>query len=59
LLDALARMQHGLTDTVAKVRAGSDAVTTGARRSAGNTDLSSRTEQQSSALEETPPAWRN
>ncbi|WP_227461292.1 methyl-accepting chemotaxis protein [Cupriavidus pauculus] len=54
LLDALARMQHGLTQTVAKVRAGSDAVTIGAREiAAGNTDLSSRTEQQSSALEET------
>jgi methyl-accepting chemotaxis protein len=54
LLDALARMQHGLTQTVAKVRAGSDAVTIGAREIAtGNTDLSSRTEQQSSALEET------
>ncbi|ABF11062.1 methyl-accepting chemotaxis protein [Cupriavidus metallidurans] len=54
LLRALSRMQHGLTDTVAKVRAGSDAVTTGAREiAAGNTDLSSRTEQQSSALEQT------
>jgi methyl-accepting chemotaxis protein len=59
LLDALSRMQHGLTETVAKVRAGSDAVTIGARKSAGNTDLSSRTEQQSSALEQPPPAWRN
>ncbi|EKZ99210.1 MULTISPECIES: methyl-accepting chemotaxis protein [Cupriavidus] len=54
LLRALSRMQHGLTDTVAKVRAGSDAVTTGAKEiAAGNTDLSSRTEQQSSALEQT------
>ncbi len=54
LLDALSRMQTGLTQTVSKVRAGSDAVTTGAREiAAGNTDLSSRTEEQSSALEET------
>ncbi|PWK35346.1 methyl-accepting chemotaxis protein [Cupriavidus plantarum] len=54
VLDALARMQHGLTETVLKVRASSDAVTIGAREiAAGNTDLSSRTEQQSSALEET------
>jgi len=54
LLDALARMRAGLTETVRKVRAGSDAVTTGAREiAAGNTDLSSRTEEQSSALEQT------
>ena len=54
LLDALSRMQAGLTQTVTKVRAGSDAVTIGAREiAAGNTDLSSRTEEQSSALEQT------
>ncbi len=54
LLDALSRMQAGLTQTVTRVRAGSDAVTIGAREiAAGNTDLSSRTEEQSSALEET------
>jgi len=54
LLRALSRMQTGLTQTVAKVRAGSDAVTIGAREiAAGNTDLSSRTEEQSSALEQT------
>ncbi|RZT36473.1 methyl-accepting chemotaxis protein [Cupriavidus agavae] len=54
LLDALARMQAGLTQTVTKVRTGSDAVTIGAREiAAGNSDLSSRTEEQSSALEQT------
>lgn len=54
LLDALSRMRAGLTQTVTRVRAGSDAVTVGAREiAAGNSDLSSRTEQQSSALEET------
>ncbi|WP_454766244.1 methyl-accepting chemotaxis protein [Cupriavidus campinensis] len=54
LLAALARMREGLTETVTKVRAGSDAVTIGAREiAAGNTDLSSRTEEQSSALEQT------
>ncbi|SDD47323.1 methyl-accepting chemotaxis sensory transducer with TarH sensor [Cupriavidus sp. YR651] len=54
LLGALSRMQAGLTQTVMKVRAGSDAVTIGAREiAAGNTDLSSRTEEQSSALEQT------
>jgi len=54
LLSALSRMQAGLTQTVVKVRAGSDAVTIRASEiAAGNSDLSSRTEQQSSALEQT------
>ena len=51
-------MQRSLTDTVTHVREGSDAIYAGTREiAAGNTDLSSRTEQQASALEELPPAW--
>ena len=54
LLDAMRRMQEGLTLTVSNVRACCDAINTGAREiAAGNLDLSSRTEQQSASLEQT------
>ncbi len=47
-------MQRSLSETVANVRQGSDAIYTGTSEIAmGNNDLSSRTEQQASALEET------
>ncbi|WP_322044397.1 methyl-accepting chemotaxis protein [Paraburkholderia sp. J67] len=54
LLDAMRRMQDGLTQTVRNVRGCCDAINTGAREiAAGNLDLSSRTEQQSASLEQT------
>ncbi|WP_321816007.1 MULTISPECIES: methyl-accepting chemotaxis protein [unclassified Paraburkholderia] len=54
LLDAMRRMQDGLSLTVRNVRACCDAINTGAREIAeGNLDLSSRTEQQSASLEQT------
>ncbi|POR50257.1 methyl-accepting chemotaxis sensory transducer with TarH sensor [Paraburkholderia eburnea] len=54
LLDAMRRMQDGLTQTVRNVRTCCDAINTGAREiAAGNLDLSSRTEQQSASLEQT------
>jgi methyl-accepting chemotaxis protein-1 (serine sensor receptor) len=54
LLGALTRMRDGLVDTVSKVRASTGAITHGANEiSAGNADLSRRTEQQAAALEET------
>jgi len=54
LATSVDHMQRSLTDTVANVRQGSDAIYTGTSEIAmGNNDLSSRTEQQASALEET------
>ncbi|NIE63494.1 methyl-accepting chemotaxis protein [Burkholderia sp. Ax-1719] len=54
LLDAMRRMQDGLTETVRNVRTCCDAINTGAREiAAGNLDLSTRTEQQSASLEQT------
>ncbi|WP_321880726.1 methyl-accepting chemotaxis protein [Paraburkholderia bannensis] len=54
LLDAMRRMQDGLTQTVRNVRTCCDAINTGAREiAAGNLDLSTRTEQQSASLEQT------
>ncbi len=54
LAQSVSHMQRSLTDTVTHVREGSDAIYAGTREiAAGNTDLSSRTEQQASALEET------
>ncbi|WP_319004522.1 methyl-accepting chemotaxis protein [Methylobacillus caricis] len=54
LLLALKDMNDRLTNIVAKVRQGTDAIATGSSEIAsGNLDLSSRTEQQASALEET------
>ncbi|MBN3793208.1 methyl-accepting chemotaxis protein, partial [Burkholderia sp. Ac-20353] len=54
LLDGLARMQHGLVETVGTVRGGSESIATAARQiAAGNIDLSSRTEEQAAALQET------
>ncbi|MBB0862851.1 HAMP domain-containing protein [Escherichia coli] len=57
LAQSVSHMQRSLTDTVTHVREGSDAIYAGTREiAAGNTDLSSRTEQQASALEETAAA---
>ncbi|WJD48860.1 methyl-accepting chemotaxis protein II [Enterobacter sp. PGRG2] len=54
LADSVNHMQQSLTDTVTRVRQGSDAIYSGTSEIAlGNHDLSSRTEQQASALEET------
>jgi methyl-accepting chemotaxis protein-1 (serine sensor receptor) len=54
VLAAVQRMQRSLSDVVSSVRRDSDAVSTAAGEiSAGNSDLSNRTEQQASSLEET------
>jgi methyl-accepting chemotaxis protein len=54
LLAALYRMQDNLTQTVAKIRQGANAIRAASTEIAtGNLDLSSRTEQQASSLEET------
>ena len=54
LASSVDHMQRSLTETVANVRQGSDAIYTGTSEIAmGNNDLSSRTEEQASALEET------
>jgi len=54
LLRALRHMNDSLVGIVGQVRGGTDTIATASRQiSAGNLDLSSRTEQQASALEET------
>ncbi|MGJ4748951.1 HAMP domain-containing protein, partial [Leptospira sp. SA-E8] len=54
LLQALREMQIALTDLVARVRTGSEAVSIASSEIAeGNQDLSARTEAQASALEQT------
>ncbi|HSW07200.1 methyl-accepting chemotaxis protein [Aquabacterium sp.] len=54
LLDALAKMQHRLRDIVAGVRQNAENVATASAEIAfGNNDLSVRTEQQASALQQT------
>ena len=54
LLLSITRMKTGLTHTVRQVLNSSDSVNVGAQEiAAGNLDLSSRTEEQSAALEET------
>jgi methyl-accepting chemotaxis protein len=54
LLRALRHMNDSLVDIVSQVRGGTDTIATASREiSAGNLDLSSRTEQQAGALEET------
>ncbi|WP_345815051.1 methyl-accepting chemotaxis protein [Paraburkholderia sp. PREW-6R] len=54
LLHALHTMQHGLVDTVSRVRLGTENINIGATEiAAGNTDLSQRTEEQAAALVET------
>ena len=51
LLHALAQMQEGLADAVARVRSGAENVNVGANEiAAGNLDLSQRTEEQAAAL---------
>jgi len=54
LTQGLHRMQSGLIDAIQTMRGGSEAIATATRQiAAGNLDLSQRTEQQASALEET------
>jgi len=57
LLSALKRMNGNLRDIVARVRSGTDTITTASTQIAtGNLDLSARTEQQAGSLEETASA---
>ncbi|MQA40241.1 methyl-accepting chemotaxis protein [Rugamonas aquatica] len=57
LLAALKRMQGNLSNIVGKVRIGTDAIHGASKDiAAGNLDLSSRTEEQASSLEETAAA---
>jgi methyl-accepting chemotaxis protein len=54
LLQGLARMQSALTETVRRVRHGSESIGAATKQiAAGNADLSQRTEEQASSLEET------
>ena len=54
LTQGLHQMQSGLVDAIQTMRGGSEAIATATRQiAAGNLDLSQRTEQQASALEET------
>ncbi|BDV43639.1 methyl-accepting chemotaxis protein [Geotalea uraniireducens] len=54
LLQALKEMNDGLVQIVSEVRVGADSIATATEQiSAGNADLSQRTEEQASALEET------
>ena len=54
LMASLQAMQHALADTVMQVRMGSESVATASTQIAdGNLDLSGRTEQQASALQQT------
>lgn len=54
LMSQLKIMQDGLIDIISRVRQGADSVATASSQiSAGNLDLASRTEEQSSALAET------
>ena len=54
LIDSLATMKDALANVVAQVRDSADAVVVAAGQvSAGNTDLSQRTEEQASSLEQT------
>lgn len=54
LLQHLAKTKNGLERTIASVRSGVDEINLAAREiAAGNTDLSSRTEQQAASLQET------
>ena len=58
LFAALKRMQESLTRTVSAVRRGVDEINVGSHEiAAGNTDLSSRTEQQAASLERPRPRW--
>ncbi len=50
---------HGLRDVVTQVRNGSESVAgASAEIAQANLDLSGRTEQQASALQQTPPPWK-
>jgi len=57
LLTEMKQMRNSLVDIVSQVRRGTQTITTASREiSAGNIDLSSRTEQQASSLEKTASA---
>jgi methyl-accepting chemotaxis protein len=59
LLEALQTMNHSLSGIVTEVRNGSDAIATATSQIAtGNLDLSGRTEEQASALEQTTAAMQ-
>ncbi|VVE88915.1 methyl-accepting chemotaxis protein [Pandoraea bronchicola] len=54
LIYAMHSMQQTLATTIGQIRQGTESITTAAHEiAAGNTDLSSRTEQQAASLEET------
>ncbi|MDQ2148496.1 methyl-accepting chemotaxis protein [Alcaligenaceae bacterium C4P045] len=54
MMYAMSRMQHNLAQTIGAIREGTDSLNVAAREiSAGNIDLSSRTEEQAASLEET------
>ncbi len=58
VLQALDRMQTSLTQVVSNVRQNSESVATASAQIAqGNQDLSQRTEEQASALQQPAPAW--
>lgn len=60
LLFAIKKMRDNLAAIVGKVREGTHAIEqASAEIATGNMDLSSRTEQQAGALEETPRPWKN
>ncbi len=49
-----------LTEIISRIKEAADTINTASKEIAsGNTDLSQRTEEQASSLEETAPAWKN
>jgi methyl-accepting chemotaxis protein len=60
LMQALKDMNDSLVGIVGNVRSGTDTIATASSQiAAGNHDLSSRTEEQASSLEETRLRWKN
>ena len=60
LQNAMRRMVDSLLSIVSEVRSGTEAIHTGAAEiSAGNRDLSQRTEQQAASLTAPPARWKN
>jgi methyl-accepting chemotaxis protein len=52
-------MRDALARIVAEVRTALETIAASTQIASGNQDLSSRTEQQASSLEETGPRWRS